>query len=123
MAKKNFSGSIKKTNIEGKSGINALFGSAPAGHENNENSSEPLMHDAAPEVQKTNTQKTKIHATFSLYLEDVEKLKDLIHFKKSGGEYMYSQSDALRDAINLLVAGMGNIPPRPDAVRYKRRGG
>jgi hypothetical protein len=118
MAKKNFSGSIKKTNIEGKSGISALFASAPISEESNTIPVEPVSQDTVPVVQKNKT-----HATFSLYLEDVEKLKDLIHFKKSGGEYWYSQSDALHDAINLLVAGMGNIPPRPDAVRNKRRGG
>lgn len=118
MAKKDFSGSIKKTNIEGKSGISALFGSAPAVHESIADTTEPVNQEIVPVVQKTKT-----HATFSLYLEDVEKLKDLIHFKKSGGEYWYSQSDALHDAINLLVAGMGKIPPRPDAVRNKQRGG
>lgn len=58
-----------------------------------------------------------VRQTFILGQEHLEKLRDHVHARKAGGDYNYSQKQALQEALDLLFASGAPVAPRPDQVR------
>lgn len=100
--KKNFKNAIDKTNLAQK-GIAALIGG------NNVNT------DNTSNINNTsNTGNTDIRQTFVLSPQDLEKLKDYVHYRRLQGETEFSQKRALNEALGLLFKTVPDLPPRAD---------
>jgi hypothetical protein len=54
--------------------------------------------------------------TFVLSRAHLERLRDYVHARRSKGDYLYSQKQALQEALDLLLAG-SKPAPRPQEVR------
>ena len=99
--KKNFKNAIDKTNLAQK-GIAALIGG------NNVNT------DNTSNINNTgNTSNTgNIRQTFVLSPQDLEKLKDYVHYRRLQGETDFSQKRALNEALGLLFKTVPDLPTR-----------
>jgi hypothetical protein len=54
--------------------------------------------------------------TFVLSRAHLERLRDYVHDRRSKGDYLYSQKQALQEALDLLLVGC-KLVPRPQEVR------
>ena len=68
-------------------------------------------------VSKQVSESRDVRQTFILSQEHLEKLRDHVHARKAGGDYNYSQKQALQEALDLLFASGAPVAPRPDRVR------
>lgn len=59
-----------------------------------------------------------IRQTFILGEDYLEKLKDFVHTKRVTGSYLYTQKNALHDALDLLFKDIKLIN-RPDEIKLK----
>lgn len=65
-----------------------------------------------------------VRQTFVLSRAHLERLRDYVHDHRASGEYLYSQKQALEEALDLLFARSSPVAPRPQQVRdleYQRR--
>jgi hypothetical protein len=58
--------------------------------------------------------------TFVLSRAHLERLRDYVHARRSTGDYLYSQKQALQEALDLLLGGCKPVP-RPQEVREWER--
>lgn len=59
--------------------------------------------------------------TFVISRNHLERLRDYVHAHRAGGDYTYSQKQALQDALDLLFANNVPIMPRPEQVREREQ--
>ena len=57
--------------------------------------------------------------TFVLSRNHLEQLRDHVHARRAGGDYTYSQKQALQEALDLLFASSVPVAPRPDQARER----
>jgi len=62
---------------------------------------------------KGKMRKTYARATFIIEIEQLEKFKDFIHTRKKKN-YMYSQKQAIKEALELLFNTIDEIEKRDD---------
>jgi hypothetical protein len=74
-------------------------------------SAEPLVAADAGDVRQT----------LILSRNHMEQLRDLVHARRTAGEYAYSQKQAIREALDLLFAANGIAAPRPDQAREREQ--
>ena len=111
---KSFKDALSKTNITEKTGISNVFSST----EPKQPINQVEQFAKSFEIEPTD-EPEYIRQTFLLDTQDFERLKDIIHFKKTNVDFDYSQKQALHDAIELLYNSVGPIPPRPEFIRKK----
>lgn len=58
-----------------------------------------------------------VRQTFVLSHAHLERLRDYVHDHRVRGEYLYSQKQALEEALDLLFACSSPVAPRPQQVR------
>ena len=58
-----------------------------------------------------------VRQTFVLSQGHLEQLRDHVHARRIGGDYNYSQKQALQAALDLLFASTTPVSPRPEQVR------
>ena len=58
-----------------------------------------------------------VRQTFVLSRGHLEQLRDYVHARRAGGEYTYSQKQALQQALDLLFAGSPPVAQRPEQTR------
>lgn len=110
MAKKSFKDAIAdKTDLKGKSGIKGMF--SPT--EDNDQSIQIL---AAEETVPEETRQS-----FVVFESDMEKLKDYVYHKKLTVDPLFSQKEALHQALQLLFDKEGYFPERPEKVKKQER--
>ncbi len=110
MAKKDFKGSIGKTNIPAKLGIKGLFSNS---------SDDALEATITPVILVTPIQNEPIEVrqTFIVKNSHLEKLKDYVHFRRQQGHSYYTQKEALNDALDAFFEVKSKIPTRPDFIK------
>ncbi|MGY3090951.1 hypothetical protein ACVWYF_004015 [Hymenobacter sp. UYAg731] len=59
--------------------------------------------------------------TFVLSRMHLEQLRDHVHARRAGGDYTYSQKQALQDALDLLFASNDSVAPRPEQAREREQ--
>ncbi|MCB2411137.1 hypothetical protein [Hymenobacter lucidus] len=59
-----------------------------------------------------------VRQTFILGLQYLDRLKDYVHTKRTGGQYEYTQKQALHDALDRLFEG-ATIEARPAHIRQQ----
>ncbi|TVT36913.1 hypothetical protein FNT36_23880 [Hymenobacter setariae] len=59
--------------------------------------------------------------TFVLSRHHLERLRDYVHARRAGGDYTYSQKQALQEALDLLFAGTDPVETRPDQVKEREQ--
>ena len=59
--------------------------------------------------------------TFVLSRLHLERLRDYVHARRAGGDYTYSQKQALQEALDLLFAGTDPVETRPDQVKEREQ--
>lgn len=62
-----------------------------------------------------------VRQTFVLNRDHLERLRDHVHARRAGGDYTYSQKQALQEALDLLFAGAAPVETRPDQVRAREQ--
>ncbi|OGX85387.1 hypothetical protein [Hymenobacter glacialis] len=62
-----------------------------------------------------------VRQTFVLSRGHLEQLRDYVHARRAQGDYMYSQKQALQEALDLLFAGAAPAPPRPAQAREQEQ--
>ena len=110
MAKKDFKGSIGKTNIPAKLGIKGLFS----------NSSDDALEETITPVTLVTpiqNQPLEVRQTFIVKNSHLEKLKDYVHFRRQQGHSYYTQKEALNDALDAFFEVKSKIPTRPDFIK------
>ena len=65
--------------------------------------------------------KRDVRQTFVLSQDHLEKLRDHVHARRIGGDYNYSQKQALEEALDLLFASTAPVSPRPEQVREREQ--
>lgn len=110
MAKKDFKGSIGKTNIPAKLGIKGLFSNS---------SDDALLETITPVTLVTPVQEEPIEVrqTFIVKNSHLEKLKDYVHYRRQQGHSFYTQKEALNDALDAFFEVKSQIPTRPDFIK------
>jgi len=58
-----------------------------------------------------------VRQTFVVGSRYLEKLRDHVHARRAGGDYEYSQKQALQEALDLLFSSGEPVPPRPAQAR------
>ena len=58
-----------------------------------------------------------VRQTFVLSRGHLEQLRDYVHARRAQGDYIYSQKQALQDALDLLFAAGAPVAPRPAQAR------
>lgn len=58
-----------------------------------------------------------VRQTFILSAGHLEQLRDHVHARRAGGDYNYSQKQALQEALSLLFASATPVAPRPAQAR------
>lgn len=104
---KNFKDSINKTNIVDKPGIHQLF----SGGQVVKNVS------ISDKVQQSEAEPEEIRQTFIVKTAHLEKIKDYVHLKRQQGDSIFTQKEALQEALELFFKKAGDIPIRPEHVR------
>jgi hypothetical protein len=107
MAKKDFKGSIGKTNIPAKLGIKGLFS----------NSSDDALEETITPVIPVQNEPLEVRQTFIVKNSHLEKLKDYVHFRRQQGHSFYTQKEALNDALDAFFEMKTKIPTRPDFIK------
>ena len=59
--------------------------------------------------------------TFVLSRNHLERLRDHVHARRAGGDYDYSQKQAMQEALDLLFASTAPVAPRPDQAREREQ--
>lgn len=59
--------------------------------------------------------------TFVLSQNHLEQLRDHVHARRAGGDYTYSQKQAMQEALDLLFASTAPVAPRPDQAREREQ--
>ena len=59
--------------------------------------------------------------TFVLSRNHLEQLRDYVHARRAGGDYAYSQKQAMQEALDLLFASTDPVAPRPDQAREREQ--
>lgn len=59
--------------------------------------------------------------TFVLSRRHLEQLRDYVHARRAGGDYTYSQKQAIQEALDLLFAGTDPVETRPDQVKEREQ--
>jgi len=117
MAKKSFIGAIaEKTDLKEKSGIKGVFSSTEEVDSAEQKIEIPIV-EIIPEEESLQ----ELRQSFIVLSEDFEKLKDFVYFKKSTLDPLYSQKEALHEALQLLFSKEENIPARPEKVKKQER--
>lgn len=62
-----------------------------------------------------------VRQTLILSKNHLEQLRDLVHARRTAGDYAYSQKQAVREALDLLFAVNGIAAPRSDQARDRER--
>lgn len=62
-----------------------------------------------------------VRQTFVLSRNHLERLRDYVHARRAGGEYTYSQKQALQEALDLLFADAAPAAPRPAQTRAQEQ--
>ena len=60
-----------------------------------------------------------VRQTFVLSRSHLEQLRDYVHARRAGGDYHYSQKQALQQALDLLFTTSGTASPRPSQARER----
>ncbi len=110
MAKKDFKGSIGKTNIPTKLGIKGLFS----------NSADADLEETITPVTivtPIQNEPVEVRQTFIVKSSHLEKLKDYVHYRRQQGHSFYTQKEALNDALEAFFELNSKIPVRPDFIK------
>lgn len=110
MAKKDFKGSIGKTNIPAKLGIKGLFSASEEGAQEQQTTSVTL-------VTPLQNEPIEVRQTFIVKSSHLEKLKDYVHYRRQQGRSFYTQKEALNDALEAFFELNSKIPVRPDFIK------
>ena len=116
----------KPATIQQRSGnIDNTINSNNTGNTNNTGNKKRNKEGAAaavPESSDGNEAMSSpgVRQTFVLSPGHLERLRDYVHVRRVEGEYNYSQRQALQEALDLLFATVGSVPPRPDKVREQQ---
>lgn len=51
----------------------------------------------------------------------LEQLRDYVHARRAGGDYYYSQKQALQEALDLLFVSINPVETRPDKVKEREQ--
>lgn len=70
---------------------------------------------AAPDARRD------VRQTFVLSEQHLEQLRDFVHARRAGGDYLYSQKQALQEALELLFATASPAAPRPAQLREREQ--
>lgn len=62
-----------------------------------------------------------VRQTFVLSEQHLEQLRDFVHARRAGGDYLYSQKQALQEALELLFATASPAAPRPAQLREREQ--
>lgn len=62
-----------------------------------------------------------VRQTFVLSETHLEQLKDYVHARRSQGDYLYSQKQALQEALDLLFGSIVPVAPRPAQLREREQ--
>lgn len=62
-----------------------------------------------------------VRQTFVLSSAHLEQLRDYVHVQRAMGNYLYSQKQALQEALELLFATAEPAPPRPAHAREQEQ--
>ena len=62
-----------------------------------------------------------VRQTFVLSEHHLEQLRDYVHARRFGGDYTYSQKQALQEALDLLFASTAPVATRPDQVKEREQ--
>ncbi|MFC6225671.1 hypothetical protein ACFP2F_20660 [Hymenobacter artigasi] len=62
-----------------------------------------------------------VRQTFVLSRGHLEQLRDYVHARRSGGDYTYSQKQALQQGLDLLFATAEPAAPRPAQTREQEQ--
>jgi hypothetical protein len=60
-----------------------------------------------------------VRQTFVLGRGHLEQLRDYVHARRAGGDYSYSQKQALQQALDMLFTTAGPAKPRPSQARER----
>jgi hypothetical protein len=71
---------------------------------------------STPNLRNTN-EEVDVRQTFVVSSSQLEQLRDHVHARRAGGDYGYSQKQALQEALSLLFASASPAPPRPAHTR------
>ncbi len=113
MAKKSFKDAIAdKTDLIGKSGIKGMFSSTETDPEPPKNIDVLVAEENVPEETRQ---------SFIVLESDMERLKDFVFHKKSTMDPLFSQKEAMHQALQLLFEKEGTFPERPDRVKKQER--
>lgn len=108
MAIKNFKDSINKTRISDKPGINKLFAGSQENKDLDKENISDYVHQKEPE---------EVRQTFIVKTAHLEKIKDYVHLKRQQGDSLFTQKEALQEALELFFKKVGDIPIRPEQIK------
>jgi hypothetical protein len=107
-AKRETSRSIKKSNTRNTHNTGVIGNDDKTGnHTSSEDSGSMGVATLSGDVRQT----------FVLSRHHLERLRDYVHARRSGGDYTYSQKQALQEALDLLFASAAPVETRPDQVK------
>lgn len=110
MAKKGFKSAIdSKTKLGEKAGISGVFSST----------SEKKVTPVTQVIQEDENEPQNIRQTFVILDTTMETLKDYVYMQKKNIDPLYTQKEALQEALDLLFSKYDEIPERPLAVKKK----
>ena len=122
MSKKSFKTSINKTGLKNKGGIHSLISPVVREDKSQINVNKVILETQVTSVtpvihhQELNRD---IRQTFIMGSDYLDNLKNYVHMVRKSGDSMYSQKDALRDALDALFSKVKNIPERPEEVKRR----
>ena len=73
----------------------------------------------APPASRPATDEGGVRQTFVLGRGHLEQLRDYVHARRAGGDYSYSQKQALQEALDMLFTTAGPANPRPSQARER----
>jgi hypothetical protein len=62
-----------------------------------------------------------VRQTFVISRNHLEQLRDLVHARRTAGDYAYSQKQAMQEALDLLFATHGLAAPRSTEAREREQ--
>ncbi len=112
-------GSIKRSQVISNSG-NTGNGINPGKSSKKDKPSKPVLL-TSPVEPTVAADAGDVRQTLILSKSHFEQLRDLVHARRTAGDYAYSQKQAVREALNLLFAANGIAAPRSDEARERER--
>jgi hypothetical protein len=73
----------------------------------------------SPLISRPATDEGGVRQTFVLGRGHLEQLRDYVHARRAGGDYNYSQKQALQQALDMLFSTAGPANPRPSQARER----